>query len=59
MDELPSKPGVNCRTTENASILVTAKRVGGCGRTGSMPDCMVATRAGPKPTPVRALTSKR
>jgi len=59
MDELPSKPGVNCRTTENASMLVTAKPVGGFGKTGSMPDCMVATRDGPSPIPVRALTSNR
>ena len=50
MDELPSKPGVNCSTTEKASMFVTASFVGGFGRTGSIPDWMVATRATPTPT---------
>lgn len=35
----------------------TAKRVGGSGNTGSTPDCIVATREIPGPTPVQAYTS--
>lgn len=57
MEELPSKPGVNWRTTEKASMLVTASLVGGEGSTGSTPDCMVATLLGPGPFTVHALTS--
>ena len=36
MEEFPSNPPVNWRTAEKASILETASRVGGCGRTGSI-----------------------
>lgn len=57
MDELPSNPGVNCNTTENASILDNASFVGGSGSTGSTPDCMVATFDFPGPIDVQAVTS--
>ena len=56
MEELPSKPGVNCRTTEKASILDTPSRVGGPGRTGSIPDWIVASLTAPVPTLVHAAT---
>ena len=58
MDELPSNPGVNCKTTEKASMLDTASRLGGPGRTGSMPDWIVAVLAAPTPSFVQAATSK-
>lgn len=57
IDEFPSKPGVNCTTTEKATILVTANFVGGWGRTGSTPDWIVATREGPRPMRVQAKRS--
>lgn len=57
MEEFPSNPGVNCSTTENGSIFVMANLEGGLGKTGSMPDCIVAIRLGPGPTLVEANTS--
>lgn len=57
-EELPSNPGVNWRTTENASILETASRVGAPGRTGSIPDWIVAVLIAPMPVLVHAATSK-
>lgn len=56
MEEFPSNPGVNWRTTEKASMLERASFVGGSGRTGSTPDCMVAILGGPIPTAVEAVT---
>lgn len=50
-------PGVNCKTTEVASMLVTARRNGDVGSTGSTPDWIVAVLAGPDPTDVLAETS--
>ena len=38
MEEFPSKPGVNWSTTEKGSMLDTASRDGGDGKTGSTPD---------------------
>lgn len=52
----PSKPGVNCRTTEKGSIFVTANFEGGEGRTGSTPDWMVASLTEPVPLLVLAAT---
>lgn len=57
IEEFPSKPGVNCSTTENGSMFVIANLVGGFGKTGSMPDCIVAILLGPGPTFVQAYTS--
>lgn len=59
IEEFPSKPGVNCRTTEKASMFERASFEGGCGSTGSTPDWMMAIFAGPGPTAVQAVTSKR
>ena len=57
MEALPSKPGVNCSTTEKASMLDTASRVGAAGSTGSTPDRSVAVDDAPTPTDVQAATS--
>jgi len=57
IDELPSNPGVNCNTTENASILDNASFVGGSGNTGSTPDCMIVIFGLPAPTDVQAVIS--
>lgn len=54
MEELPSKPGVNCSSTEKAAMFDSAKFRGAPGSTGSTPDWMVAARGGPSPTPVTA-----
>lgn len=57
MEEFPSNPGVNWSTTEKGSIFVIANLVGGLGKTGSIPDCIVAILLGPGPTFVQANTS--
>lgn len=54
IEELPSKPGVNCSSTEKAAMLESARLRGAAGSTGSTPDWMVAPRACPDPTLVTA-----